>query len=194
MFGTMKTLDVHMLRKLPAVIEAQRLAATERTVRRADLIRQIQKTREDFDRRDADLIANAAPIEKELATLRARVSRLEKELLPLADARLSAMFVCKNSVKGLESELRSDAANELHEFDLMIESTRQKIQSDPNAVLSRFKPDLTRHERVVEALRLTLDADREAHRLLVTEGDIVAALSRVCDELRAAGIDLRDSA
>jgi hypothetical protein len=186
-----RILDLNALRRLPAVLEAERVAETERTQRRAELIRRIEGAKQEFESKDSALVKKAAPIEQELAKLRARVSQLEQDLHPLADARLTAIYLRNSTIKELQAELRADAIEELREFERVIESTRTRIQSDPDAVLAKFRVgggDM--NQRVVEALQLTLEAHNEGFRSTVTEGDIVAALNRVCDDLRTAGIKL----
>lgn len=193
MFATAKKLDHRLLQNLPALLEAQRAAAAERTTRRADLLRQIEQVRQQFDAKDAALIAKATPIENELAKLRARVAELEQQFLPLADARLSAMWVCNTTVKQLQADLRADAAEDLRYFDRAIDATREQIQNNGqqwSTVLGQFKPTLSKQERMKQAMLLTLEVHREAHQLAVTETDITEALERLRDRLLSAGIQL----
>lgn len=191
---SLKSLNPSLLKRLPGLLEAQRLENEERLSRRVGLIASIADVRRNFDKTEADLIARAAPIEKRLKALRDEVADLEKQLAPLADARLSAMFSSKESIRRLEAELRADAEEEIHELQNSIDRAREKIstnwQASLDSVLSGFQRGLPTHERQTMGMSRTLAAFNQANRIAVEAPDVGAALDQLRQSLLEEGIDL----
>lgn len=193
------SINEHTLRALqrsPAVSAALKLVEEEQKQHRRDALEQIQKSRQAHKRTEADIVARAAPLEKKLAALRAEIATVEAGLLPLADARASAMFVCDQELTRLRGELRAGVHAEVSEFQRAVELTRAEISGD---LAGRRLEHLNANgpvsqEQIAAALSALLVAYREADRIAVEEIDVVCALATLRSDLQRASIWLADSA
>ena len=176
----------------PAVLAAQRAEVDERTKQRQAAIGSVEKIRRDLRRTEAELHMKAAPIEKRLAALRAETLDLESQLEPLARQRLHAMGTADREVSDLVDELKADATTEVRKFQHAIEDTRENIRNGQRYSDVFRSGESMRQERVTAALAATLEAYREADRIAREVADVPAAVERVRENLRAAGIELLD--
>jgi hypothetical protein len=191
MFSAMK-IDSKLLRNLPALLEQHRIAEEERRSRRLELLRQVRAALDSFESTERMILAEATPIEERLTKLRAEVESLEKKLAPLADARLSAEFSCKSTLRSLRSELKRDAADEVSAFQRSLEVLRTEIQinwaNDTFTALKNFRRDQPMQARIGTAMRVTLDAFNRAKQIGIEESDVTAALQLLREDLAAEGI------
>lgn len=186
-----------LLRKLPALLEQHRIAEGERRSRRVELFNQVRAAQSSFESTEKRVLAEAAPIEERLAKLRAEVEALERKLAPLADARLSADFSCKTTLRRLRDELKQDAADEVKAFQRSIDALRTEIQTNWNndtfTALKNFRRDQPMQARIAVAMKVTLDAYNRARQIGFEELDVTTALQSLRDELAEEGIYLADS-
>ena len=193
---TFPQLSEPMLRRLPAILEASRVAVEESTARRRELIRAVQSAQHRFASEDAALVAEAEPLEQKLAALQAEVERLQKDVAPQQAARRSLESSLYLSLYDLHAQLRAVAQPDLIAFQNDLDVVRNEISNNVSGrrahILRDFKPELPMQQRILEAMRLTLDACREAQRGAVEVEDFNATLDRLRQQIRAAGIELTE--
>ncbi|HTE40356.1 MAG TPA: hypothetical protein VK629_05995 [Steroidobacteraceae bacterium] len=186
-------LNLKSVRSLAALIESQRVAEKERAERRAFLVTEVQRVRKEGERLEVELVAKAAPLEKQITQLRVQLTAAEEELAPLATARAISFSSSAESVRLLQKELRADADEEVRGFQRVVERARDEINSNGSLqakILAAFRVKAPKHERLTEAMALTLAAYRAADKVALEEQDVSSALDRLSEGLAAEGIDV----
>jgi uncharacterized phage infection (PIP) family protein YhgE len=186
--------SAQILRNLPAILEARRLVAEELVTQRRELLAGLVAAQQHFDTETSALAAKAKPLEQKLDALRTQIEQIHQQLKPLQAARQTAESVRAHAVDECTRKLRATAQTELFEFQVEIEDMRSEIGNNFSGkqgdILRMFRPDRPMQHRITEAMSVTLEAFRQAQRAVVEAEDFTAALHRIRQELRAAGIEV----
>lgn len=186
-------LSDQVLRRLPAILEARRVAAEEAIARRRDLLRAVEAEELRFEAADAALEAKAKPIAQRLAALRAELEQLEGQIMPIHAARDAARSTRQMQLQHIRAQLRQIAQSDLEAFQIVVDNLRSEISNNSTGrrdqILRRFRPDQALHQRIAEAMSLVLEGFRQAQRATLEVDDFSAAIDRIRRDIQAAGIE-----
>jgi hypothetical protein len=187
----------NLVKHLPGFEAAQLAVQQEALSHRAALIQSVRKHREAADQIEVKLSAAASALNAKASKLREQLAAIELDISENLAARGTARWDADIAVTQLQRELRSDAHEQVANFQARIVDTRELLQSN----FGNARPWIlgANHERphtdgqVVAALALLLDAYSALNRIALEEADVQTAIEALRERLVNAGIQVVDS-